>query len=270
MKHLHDLAHYMSDKALALDLLGALASNAVVWVWNSNIFFIISRKSATCPSMDEILSSTISERQNGIELQIHGSVTHESVIEHSISSAKQEQDSKSESYLKSIIWASVKEFCNWSSGHSKRKKEQANTKTTFVKIPTPHSIATLAKNKSSANSRSLKPPNCSSQRKIEDFSKSAKRYTISPGILPASIAAARSEGMLSIERPISASARIASVRFFPLDPSSSPLSPPPPPPPPELPDPKPPSPLPEPMRKGFGWDGGGRSAGEEERKREKY
>ncbi|KAL0915436.1 hypothetical protein M5K25_015852 [Dendrobium thyrsiflorum] len=36
-----------------------LATDAVVWLCTSNIFFIISRRSATCPSMEDIRSSTV-------------------------------------------------------------------------------------------------------------------------------------------------------------------------------------------------------------------
>ncbi|KAL0923525.1 hypothetical protein M5K25_007585 [Dendrobium thyrsiflorum] len=35
------------------------ATDAVVWLCTSNIFFIISRRSATCPSMEDIRSSTV-------------------------------------------------------------------------------------------------------------------------------------------------------------------------------------------------------------------
>ncbi|KAL0921167.1 hypothetical protein M5K25_008214 [Dendrobium thyrsiflorum] len=36
-----------------------LATDAVVWLCTSNIFLIISRRSATCPSMEDIRSSTV-------------------------------------------------------------------------------------------------------------------------------------------------------------------------------------------------------------------
>lgn len=111
---------------------------------------------------------------------------------------------------------------------------------TLVKIPTPHSIPTLVKKRSSASNLSLNPPKLSSHRKTADFSSSKYRWTIVPGIFPASIAAAKSFGKLSSDLPESARAMIASPLF--LSPAS-PSSPPPPPPlllPPMSPPPPPP------------------------------
>lgn len=64
-------------------------------------------------------------------------------------------------------------------------------------MPTPHSMETLAKNRSSARSRSLNPPNWSSHRKIADFSSSRNLSTTDPGTFPACIAASRSLGRVS-------------------------------------------------------------------------
>lgn len=114
------------------------------------------------------------------------------------------------------------------SGRAFEKEE----KKTFVKIPTPHSMAILAKNKSSARSRSLNPPNCINHRNTADFSISKNLSTITAGTLPAAIAAARSFGKLSVDLPASASTAIASALFFSRSSSSPPSCPSPPPPPP--------------------------------------
>lgn len=108
---------------------------------------------------------------------------------------------------------------------------------TFVKIPTPHSMPTLVKKRSSASNLSLNPPKLSSHRRAGDFSSSKYLKIIEPGIRPASIAAAKSLGMLSNDLPVSAKAIIASDLF--LSPASPLPSPPPPPLPPPLPPPPP-------------------------------
>ena len=117
-----------------------------------------------------------------------------------------------------------------------------------MKIPTPHSIATFVRKRSSAKSRSLKPPNFMSQPMIGAFSSFANRSTMRAGILPAEMDPAKSLGRLSKERPRPARAARASLRFFfassSPSPSPSPPSPPPPPPPPH---PFPPPPLPPPV-----------------------
>jgi len=107
-----------------------------------------------------------------------------------------------------------------------------------VNIPTPHSIPTLAKKRSSANNLSLNPSNCINHRKNREFSSSKNLETTAPGILPARIAAAKSCGKLSTDRFASAKTIIASSLFLSSALSPSPLwlllsllSPPPPPPP---------------------------------------
>lgn len=110
-------------------------------------------------------------------------------------------------------------------------------KGTFVKMPTPHSMATLARNKSSASNLSLNPPKFSSHRNTADFSSSNNLFTIEPGTRPAPIAAAKSAGNFSSGLPASARTSSASSRFRSLS-SDSPS--PPPPPPPACPPPVPP------------------------------
>jgi hypothetical protein len=94
--------------------------------------------------------------------------------------------------------------------------------------PTPHSIPSLAKKRSSARRRSLKPRNWSSQRKSAEPSSSLKWRTISPVTQPPSTAAARSDGRLSSFLPSCASTNSASPRWSGAPPTFS--SPPPPPP----------------------------------------
>ena len=105
-----------------------------------------------------------------------------------------------------------------------------------MNIPTPHSIPTLAKKRSSANNLSLNPSNCINHRKNREFSSSKNLETTAPGILPARIAAAKSCGKLSTDRFASAKTIIASSLFLSSALSPSPLwlllsllSPPPPP-----------------------------------------
>ncbi|KAL0914913.1 hypothetical protein M5K25_015302 [Dendrobium thyrsiflorum] len=52
---------YNEPKVIEFVLLPSpfLATDAVVWLCTSNIFLIISRRSATCPSMEDIRSSTV-------------------------------------------------------------------------------------------------------------------------------------------------------------------------------------------------------------------
>lgn len=120
---------------------------------------------------------------------------------------------------------------------NKEEWEKRDFGQTLVNIPTPHSIPTLVKKRSSASNLSLNPPKLSSHRNTADFSSSKYRWTIVPGIFPASIAAAKSFGKLSSDLPESARAMIASALFL------SPASPSPPPPlPPPLPPPSPPLP----------------------------
>ena len=117
-------------------------------------------------------------------------------------------------------------------------------------MPTPHSMATFVKKRSSASKRSLNPPNWSNHRNSTDFSSSKYLLTIDPGTLPASIAAAKSFGRVSTDLPASNNAITASSLFLSLSPSSLlplplsslPLSPPPPPLPPPSPPPLPPPP----------------------------
>ena len=118
------------------------------------------------------------------------------------------------------------------------KCEWRERRETLVKTPTPHSIATFARKRSSARRRSLNPANWSSHRKNGDFSSSRKRVTTDAGIFPAFIAAARSAGTLSNDLPASATTNKASF-FLPL---SSLSWPPPPPWPPCPPCPWPPWP----------------------------
>ncbi|KAL5218153.1 hypothetical protein ABZP36_018837 [Zizania latifolia] len=70
----------------------------------------------------------------------------------------------------------------------------------------------------------LKPSNCSSQRKMGDFSRSANRCTISSGTQPPSMAAAWSAGRLSSFLSSCASTNNASLLLI----DASTLSPPPP------------------------------------------
>lgn len=114
-------------------------------------------------------------------------------------------------------------------------------KQTFVKITTTHSMTSLVKNKSSASSLSLNPPNFSNHPNTIDFSNSKNLRTIDPGTRPAITAAAKSAGKLSSDLPASASTSNASSLLRSLS-SSSP--PPPPLPPPLLPLPDAPPPFP--------------------------
>ncbi len=114
-------------------------------------------------------------------------------------------------------------------------------------MPTPHSIPTLVRNRSSASKRSLKPPKLSNQRKTGDFSSSANLRMISGVIRPSLIALARSAGKLSSERPRVDNTNKDSV-LFPSCSSPPPPSAPPPPPPPSPPQLPPfPSPPPTPV-----------------------
>ena len=101
-------------------------------------------------------------------------------------------------------------------------------------MPTPHSMATLARNKSSPSNLSLNPPKFNSHRNTADFSSSKNLFKIDPGTRPASTAAAKSAGNFSSGRPASARTRSASslLRSLSSDSPSPPLPPPPPPPPP--------------------------------------
>lgn len=108
-------------------------------------------------------------------------------------------------------------------------------------MPTPHSIATLARNKSSASNLSLNPPKLSNHRNTLDFSSSKNLFTIEPGTRPALTASAKSAGKYSNGLPTSARASSASSLFRSLssDSPSPPPSPPPPLPPPPVPIPPP-------------------------------
>lgn len=92
--------------------------------------------------------------------------------------------------------------------------------------PTPHSMASLARKRSSARRRSLNPWNWSSHRSSAEPSISAKRRTISPVTRPPSTAAARSDGRLSSFLPSCASTNSASLRLSGAPPSPSPSPPP--------------------------------------------
>ena len=109
--------------------------------------------------------------------------------------------------------------------HVWMERREGERRQTLVKTPTPHSIATFARKRSSARRRSLKPGNWSSHRKNADFSSSKNRVTTAAGIFPSLIAAAKSAGTLSNALPASAITITAS--FLPSFPCSS--SPPPPP-----------------------------------------
>jgi len=98
-----------------------------------------------------------------------------------------------------------------------------------VKTPTPHSNPTLARKRSSARRRSLKPPNWSNHRINGDFSSSKNLATTDAGILPSLIAEAKSAGTLSNDLPACANNNNASFNppLFPslLSPSPAPPSP---------------------------------------------
>lgn len=145
----------------------------------------------------------------------------------------------SNSHMRLVVW-SISSMCGSSKIKIKTEMRiiEANlAKGTFVKMPTPHSMATLARNKSSASNLSLNPPKFSSHRNTADFSSSNNLFTIEPGTRPASTAAAKSAGNFSSGLPASARTSSASSRFRSLS-SDSPS--PPPPPPPACPPPVPP------------------------------
>jgi len=98
---------------------------------------------------------------------------------------------------------------------------------TLVKTPTPHSNPTLARKRSSARRRSLKPPNWSNQRINGDFSSSKNLSTTDAGILPSLIAEAKSAGTLSNDLPAWANNNNASFNppLFPSLLSPSPCPP---------------------------------------------
>jgi len=123
---------------------------------------------------------------------------------------------------------------------AQKKKLKLDERKTLVKMITPLSMRSLAKNKSSASNLSLNPRNLSNHRITADCSNWKNLRIIEPGTLPAATAAAKSSGKLSSRRPSSANATIASSLLRPLSSSSSPPPPPLSPLPPPLPDELPP------------------------------
>ena len=72
----------------------------------------------------------------------------------------------------------------------------------------------LVRKRSSANSLSLNAPNCINHRNTGDFSSSKNLDTTAPGILPASIAAAKSFGKFFNDLPASTNTIKASFLFL--------------------------------------------------------